>query len=373
MSAVEPGRGVGAGGGLPASKPGFRRTSRLVAATASAALNLAALSGLPAARGLPGAPAPARAGELAVRGEAGFAASVTSARIHRFALESRVELHGRFDPAGPPGAGEWHIAANPALRWNVTEGSLLSRGAWQIAAEPWDPALEEAYLAVRWGAWVASAGRERLPLEVARLGLPFSVEPVAPGGLRLGRWGARIVGSSRATRLRVAALEEAGRVLSALSLRWQAGALELEGHALLTGEGLQVTAGATASGLVRQVVVYGEVWHVPEWRFVGGLSGFWKGALWTMEGGRAMPASGQPVRWLIAAQLAWQQDASRAWSLTQYAFFDPDGMRAQLAVGQTLAAGSHDARLFVSLNLGPEPPSWSAGATYRLYWGSGRF
>lgn len=317
-----------------------------------------------------------------MRGEAGLTVSATSTRIHQLSLSGRIELFGMLESSGSSGdldvgsdsgAVEWRITANPNLRLNVTDALPPGQTGWQASSQPFDWAVEEAYLAARKGAWVMSAGRERLPLEVARLSLPFSLEPVAPGGLRLGLWGVRLARSSGATRLRLAAVEDDGRVIPAVSLRWQAGALELEGHALLTAEKRSVTAGLAASGLVGDVVAYGELWRGPEWRYVGGLSGFWGNTLWTVEAGRATPAPGQPVRRLVGAQFAWQRDAEVAWNVTQHAFFDEDGPRAQLAVDRTFVAGPHESRLFASLTVGPASPAWAVGAAYRYYWGAGAF
>ena len=367
----------------------FAGRAALILTLALTLFNLTAVAALPAGLPVAWAPAPARAGAPAVRGEAGLTAGATSARIHQLSLSGRIELFGSLDPArhpgaressggsgqldagGGPGAAEWRITANPNLRLTVSDGSLPGQAGWQVSSQPFEWAVEEAYLAARQGAWVVSVGRERLPLEVARLSLPFSVEPVSAGGVRLGLWGVRLARSSGATRLRLAALEQEGRVMPAISLRWQAGALDLEGHALLTADRRPVTSGLTASGLVGDVVAYGELWRGPEWRYVGGLSGFWGDTLWTVEAGRAAPAPGQRVRRLVGAQFAWQQGAEVAWNVTQYAFIDEDGLRAQLAVDRTFATGPHESRLFASLTVGPGPLAWAIGAACRYYWGTG--
>lgn len=332
------------------------------------------------------APAVARAAALSVRGEAGLAASVTSGPLHPISLDARIEASGEWpalsvdddrngDPrigAGLPGTLAWRITANPTLRLQAVEPVPPARPGWQVDAQPLDWALEEAYVAWRQGGWIVSAGRERLPLEVARLSLPYSIEPVTEGGLRVGLWGVRLTRSAGPTRLRVAAVEDPrheGHVMPVASLRWQVGAIDLEGHTLLPADVDQITAGVTASGLVGDVVAYGELWQGSGWRYVGGLSGFSGDTLWTIEAGRAQVASDPRARRLVGAQFAWQQDAEVAWTVAPYAFFDEDGLRVQVNVDRAFATGSHEWRLFASATLGPESPTWMAGAAYRHYWG----
>lgn len=353
---------------------------RLARAAAIGLVSVAAALTLPTVGRLPGTPAPAQARALSWQAETGFTATVTSADVHSLTVGGRVALDGDFDLAGlfgwrdpeaGPAALGWHVAANPSVRVDVSRGSSPRQAGWRVSSRPLDWALEEAYLTAQRGVWAFSAGRERLPLEVARLSLPYSVEPVAPSGVRLGLWGVRVIHWSGSTRLRVAGFEDAGRMRPAVSLRWQGEGVELEGHALGAADDGQVTAGATASGAVGELVAYGEVWHGPEWRFVGGLSGMWGQALWTVEAGRAAPAPGQPVRRLVAAQLAWQDGEGRGWSITPYGFLDPDGVRVQVTVDRVVASGTDEVRWFASVQLGPPSPGWSVGAAYRVYWGAG--
>ena len=348
---------------------------------AVALAGLAAVAVWPTVGRLPGAPVPARAGELAFQVESGVAATVTSANAHQLTVGGRIALDGEFDLGGLSGSREqdagstvleWHVTANPSLHFDMTRGSGPGETGWRVSSRPFDWAVEEAYLALQRGEWVFSAGRERLPLEVARLSLPYSMEPFTQDGVRLGRWGVRVTRSSGPTRLRIAALEDAGHIRPVVSLRWQGEGVELEGHALLAADDAQGAAGVTASGVIGELVAYGEVWHGPEWRFVGGLSGIWQETLWTVEAGRAAPAPGQPIRRLIAAQLAWQQGEGGGWSVTQYGFLDPDGVRVQLTVDRVVASGTDETRWFASVQLGPSSPGWSVGAAYRFYWGAER-
>ena len=318
------------------------------------------------------AAAAATAAQAAVRAEAGVVAGFAATGINPVTLTGRIELQAGEEPGWRSGGFQWHLAANPTWQLTPSAGPRPPHGIWRMSSQSFDWALEEAYLAVRRGGWELSAGQQRLPLEVARLSLPFRVEPVGPGDLRLGLWGVRLVHQWETARLRLAAVDYQGRLTPAASLRWQGRHVVLEAHTLAEGaDPVRVTAGLTASGLVRQLVAYGEVWHGLEWYYVGGLSGLWGESLWTVEAGRASPAPGQPVRRLVGAQLAWRQDEEVAWAVTQYVFLDEDSLRGQLALERAWAAGPHEVRLVAAATLGPEAPTWSVGAAYRYFWSAG--
>ena len=292
-------------------------------------------------------------------GETGLTATVSSSSPHRLVLDSRVEV------AGGSGSVGWHLAAAPTLPVTVSRA-----GGAQVGDVDW--AVEEATLSWQRGAWTTSVGRERLPLDAARLLLPFTIEPVSPSGLRLGVWGARVAWAEGLTRLRLAVVEDVGqegRAMPVVSVRRQGASVEVEGHAAWIDEDASPAAGMTASGLLGDLVVYGELWHVPDWRYVVGVSGFWGEALWTVEAGRTALLPGQGVHRVAAAQLGWQQGPDVAWTLGSRLAFDDDAVRSQLDVERTALAASHDWRLFASVRVGPGEPSWALGAAYRYYWG----
>ena len=310
-----------------------------------------------------------------VRGETGFLVTLSSTPptppLSTVALTGRIELGDGLGAGAHSGGLEWRITANPTWQLTAQPDSPSARPG-PAGSAPFEWALEEAYLAVRRAGWILSAGRERLPLEVARLSLPFSVEPVGPGELRLGVQGIRLTHLAGTARLRLAVLWEPSRLTPAVSWRWQGGPTVWEGHALLGADrGQPVTAGLSASEAVGNLVAYGEVWYAPDWRYIVGLSGFWHETLWTVEAGRASPAPGERVRQLVAAQLAWQQGTDIAWSVTPYAFLDEDRMSGRLVVERTFVTGPHEVRLFGAFNMGSEPPAWSVGAGYRYFWGTG--
>ncbi|HEY8425770.1 MAG TPA: hypothetical protein VIK73_07135 [Limnochordales bacterium] len=304
---------------------------------------------------------PGRAAEVQWRpaGEVGLAATVSSHSPHRLVLDSRVEVAGGSGPVG------WHLAAAPTLPVTVSKG-----GEAQVGDVDW--AVEEATLSWQRGAWTTSVGRERLPLEAARLLLPFAIEPVSPSGLRLGVWGARVAWAEGLTRLRLAVVEDVrqeGRATPVVSVRRQGASMEVEGHVAWIDEDGSPATGVTASGLLGDLVVYGELWHAPGWRYVVGVSGFWGEALWTVEAGRAALLPGQGVRRVAAAQLSWQQGPDVAWTLGSRVSFDDDAVRGQLDVERATLAARHDWRLFASVRVGPDEPSWALGAACRYYWG----
>ena len=90
---------------------------------------------------------------------------------------------------------------------------------------------------------------------------------------------------------------QAGSVGGSLSVRVEFGNFEIEGHAVYLDA---FAGGLTASGLVGDLVLYGEGWLLSDplrGRGAVGLSGFWGDALWTLEGAFApTTASGFEAR-----------------------------------------------------------------------------
>lgn len=123
----------------------------------------------------------------------------------------------------------------------------------EIAAEP---GPTEAYARLSEGAFDVSAGIERLPLEYARLSLPFSVERTLRQGVRQGVPGARVLWYPGNYRLRAALLYQ-DTPTPLISVKRAFGDFELEGFALYYD---QAVFGAGGSGLVGDLVIYGEGW-----------------------------------------------------------------------------------------------------------------
>lgn len=234
-------------------------------------------------------------------------------------LETRLEL--RFSSALvfshlPPGAS-WglgvHLEARydlPPLRFQL----VLDPGMNFSRAVTAEAGLTELYALYREGELDLSAGLERLPLEVARLSLPFSLEPLSPLGNRQGRWGARVSWNPEASRLRLAVLEEAGRWLPVLSLRREFGHFELEAHALYPA---RWALGLGGSGTVAGLVIYGEGWLLLEpleARYALGLSSRLGQGVWTLEGGYAGLPPLQPAGFFLAGQWLLPQEEA-GWNL----------------------------------------------------------
>ena len=151
-----------------------------------------------------------------------------------------------------------------------------------------DPGLSEAYALYRSGNLDLSLGLERLPLTGARLSEPLSLEPRGKGGLAQGVLGARASLFLDGVRIRPAFLFQDDHLGGVLSVRFDLSGAEFEAHALyLDGAAL----GLSGSGLVGDLVLYGEGWLLADadlgdlrGRGALGLSGFWGDALWTVEG-----------------------------------------------------------------------------------------
>lgn len=225
-------------------------------------------------------------------------------------------------------------------------------------AEPaWEPGLTEAFALVREGPVDVSAGLERLPLETARLTVPFQIEPLAADGTRRGLWGARVAAYTGPLRLRAAGFlvppglpgDTAagwGDVGGALSVRADLTSAQLEAHVLY----LRAPAfGASASGTVGETVLYGEAWLLAgPWSGRGALGasgylgtalgGALSDALWTLEAAYAPPPAAPALDAL--PQLAAQLDAPLINGDTLHAFADVGLADSRLVPGEPRLQGS---------------------------------
>jgi hypothetical protein len=191
--------------------------------------------------------------------------------------------------------------------------------------------LTEVYGRYQVGDFDISAGFERLPLETARLSVPFSLSEVrsedvsadSPKGSLEGIWGARVLWYPGNYRFRLAGFyrrddEQFGVALSAKRFF---GEFELETTVIYDNH---FTFGLNGSGLIGDVVVYGETWvllNTPvtngtETTFRGllGATGYLGDSLWTLEAGY-FPSFGSASSYpQLLAQWQLPQD-NTTWSL----------------------------------------------------------
>jgi hypothetical protein len=162
--------------------------------------------------------------------------------------------------------------------------------------------LTEVYGRYQIGDFDISAGFERLPLETARLSVPFSLSEVssenvsadAPKGSQQGIWGARVLWYPSDYRFRLVSFYRTDdeQVGVALSAKRFFGDFELEATAIYDNHFI---FGLNGSGLFGDVVVYGETWvllNTPiangtetSVRGMLGATGYWGDGLWTLEAG----------------------------------------------------------------------------------------
>jgi hypothetical protein len=162
--------------------------------------------------------------------------------------------------------------------------------------------LTEVYGRYKVGEFDVSVGLERLPLETARLSVPFSLSEVSredvsadsPKGSLAGLWGARVLWYPGDYRFRLASFyrTEDEQFGIALSAKRFFGEFELEATAIYDNH---FTFGLNGSGLLGDIVVYGETWlllNTPvtngtETTFRGllGATGYLGDSLWTLEAG----------------------------------------------------------------------------------------
>ena len=325
----------------------------------------------------------------------GFSCSLllASCFLNRLALTTAVALFS-FAAAQFSYRGELETSANPYLISAAQQRSsgvsfglrlhleadygvgpadlrLVVDPAFQLPDSGADTALvqvglTEAYALYHLDTVDVSAGVERLPLETARLSVPFRLEPLGELGQPLGLVSARASVFLGDWRLRPAAVyryqdEQAGAVLS---VRREFSSFDLEAHALYL-DGFAVGLGG--SGLLGELVLYGEVWLLSgpwDGRTALGLSGFWDNALWTVEAayGPGLAVSGGPIPSNAYPQLLGQFSLplgtsgslelnagfglpeallteGRTWQLVVSSLYNHTEPDYQLSVGPTLTHG----------------------------------
>lgn len=245
-----------------------------------------------------------------------------------------------------------------------------------------EPGLTELYAATTYGDFDLSVGTERLPLETARLSVPYSVETVGVRGVRHGLPGIRGVFYGGDWRVRGAAFYSDTRrdflenVTPLVSVRRTFDRFDLEVHALYQNG---LVAGLGGSGLVSDVVVYGEVWLLTDPEFTNlsgrgalGLNGTLERGTWTLEAAYLTPgetslkddddldpAQLSPAvkpRPAVLGQVALPlgDEGAMSLSLTGNAFFDADAVRSGIGASYTLLADA-ELTLGAAARFGPEP------------------
>ncbi|OUN01708.1 MAG: hypothetical protein BAA04_12690 [Firmicutes bacterium ZCTH02-B6] len=223
--------------------------------------------------------APDHGVEAAVAGEA----SVTVAH----------QAHGAVSETVGVFAGRLALQLNPAVA-----------APWWVAltVEPWFPVdlsgtgvvagsvalVTEAYAGLRFPAVDVYVGRFQLPLETARLTMPFTLTPHDQAGRRPGVDGARTDVYLPTGRLQLGVVRAGEEWTRLLGWRQQLVGWEATGYVLWREDGL--AAGVGASGLIGSTVVYGELWSLkgaPGLRGSVGATGYVGDFLWTAEVGRA--------------------------------------------------------------------------------------
>ncbi len=209
-------------------------------------------------------------GEIEVAGDLSFASTnQVLNELVGLSLRGHLEADYTLEPL------DFRLVLDPAVR--VTSAGIDSAFI--------DPGLTEAFALYRLNNIDFSAGLERLPFQTARLSVPFRLEPVNRLGQPLGLLGVRANVYLEDWRVRPALLyrTQDDRLGGVLSVRREFDAFDLEAHVLyLDG----FAAGLGGSGLVGNVVVYGEAWLLADpWDLRGalGASGFAGDLLWTAE------------------------------------------------------------------------------------------
>lgn len=131
----------------------------------------------------------------------------------------------------------------------------------------------------------------------------------------------------------------------------------MEAHALSI-TGARFAYGAGVSGLVGDLVVYGELWTLTapsEARYALGLSGSFADGIWTVEGGFAEELPGAVPRLQVAGQIAYRLTEELTVTGTSRIFFDPDALRGQAVLQLSHAAGNTEYSVSLAALLGPEP------------------
>ena len=248
--------------------------------------------------------------QLSYRGEVELASDITltssgDVLSPTFGLNLRTHLELDYSLAPL----DFRVVLDPTLRiaGTSTDTSFI------------EPGLTEAYALYRLEAIDISAGLERLPLEKSRLSVPYRLEPLGKTGQPLGLLGVRASIFLDSWRIRPAFIyrsqdEQLGGVLS---VRRDFRNFDLEGQLVYLNS---LAAGLGGSGLLGEVIIYGEAWLLTDplnIRTALGLSGFWGDLLWTLEAAYAPnPLGGKDAYPQLLFQGSLPQGESGSWELS---------------------------------------------------------
>lgn len=300
-----------------------------------------------------------------------------------------VSADARVTDAAPAAVG-WTLAAHLDATYDADGISLrivLDPSVRMATTVTWEPGLTEAFALSTIGATDVSAGIERLPLETARLNVPFGVEPVDAHGVRRGVPGLRVEHYRGDWRWRMAVFHDprSDRATPLISARRTFEGFDLEAHALYPGEAV---FGVGGTGVVGRLVVYGEAWLSSdplEARAVLGATGTWSDGGWTVEAGYLPPGGGLVLvagdpptplpsptsRPTVTGRWAWALDAygDRSVALTAGADFDADTEAVNGRVNAVYTATQGDDVVTVNVGgaVGPGDRSIDMGMSVRTF------
>lgn len=231
----------------------------------------------------------------------------------------------------------------------------LQPEVWLSPLAEADLGLSELSATASQGALTVTLGMSRLPLEYARLSLPFSLEPSGRLGQRRGLLGLQASWFADDWRLRAVLAYREG-LIPLVGVKRSFGSFELELHALYAGRPI---VGLGGSGLAGTLVIYGERWLLLtplEGRGAVGVTGVWGEALWTLEAAWAPPGPALAPQPTALGQLALPLGPDAGLNLLGSATLGPDALRATLSVGYSYLEAEREVTALVRAQLGPEPP-----------------
>jgi hypothetical protein len=314
-------------------------------------------------------------------------ASTAGAQTRRGELALSAHVHG----AGALPEPSWSLGGRLEASFPVAplELAFVAEPRLRIAPRPrLELRVSEALVRYRAGDFEVSAGLERLPLETARLSLPYAVGAPPSGGVRSGVPGLRLRWFGERTRVRLAAFHADGGPAGAASLRRELERAEVEGHVVLSGDGAAL--GMSGSGLLGATVLYGEVWLLTgplEPRAALGAAGVAGDVHWTLEAAYLAPPGGHGARPTVAAALAGRAAEQVDWRVVGNACFGqasagagsirgsaPGGastgtpsLTAHAAAAVTYRQQDRDVRIELSALLGPFGRRLGIGVETRAY------
>lgn len=312
--------------------------------------------------------------DVAYKGEFGFLSGATASQTgfaSSFGLKAHLELGYEND------AMQLRSVLDPALRINpnITSDTFKLSDAFQL-----DIGLSELYFLYRQADWDISFGKERLPLETARLTLPFSLEPRSSSGAVQGVWGARAIYFPADFRLRSAVFFDAESIGGDISAKYFFGDMELEAHLIYDRA---LSFGVTGSGLIDTVVFYGESWllvdaplpwnkeeRATQFRLLLGANGFvWNDIMWTLEAGY-LPIGNLPSMAQLWGQISVPNTGLEAVSVNlQGSLRLPEtGLAATLGAALEWQEGEGSRQLLLELELSQQQPRLRLGWQSKGYY-----